>query len=687
MKNKHLFFFFGFFLALPLFFYNCSFNTEYTSSENKISLEKDWEYSLEDPTFGNAKFHPLNNDSLSNLSPLIPSGTGFIWLQKRFSIPQNLDAADLSVYLGRITMADITTVNGVFIGNEGRFPPNEFSAWNTTRLYSIPKEILHSDENILLVKIYVNGEGSIVSNPFISLPEVTKRASVFESFWNSKVHLLFAFLMLIIAGYHFLIYLKRTKEKENLLFAFINIISALYLSVFYLSEIPGLPTKDASFLWFQKIFSSALPFLFPFLVTSFINSFLKRKENKVCLILRIIFVVAPIIQVFFCKDYSHLRALRNLTMPLLVPPMLYILYILIVSQIKKNKDGIPLLLGFLPLVASVLLDVLLHDGLKLYNLPYFSSFGWQLVIIALLFILASRFANARTEAEDLNLHLENKVADRTKKLSESNEHLSIANEKLEDARQKAERDMKLAVYVQQSFYPRSAPIVDSWEIAYLFQPMSGVSGDLYDFYTKKNILQGLSLFDVSGHGIASGLVTMLSKTIIARKFEEGFSKPFSHVMKEINNSLIEEKGDIENYLTGVLLRINGNTIEYINAGHPEIFCRSARSGKVLSVELPGSSKETDSGGIIGIAGLEPNFKVMRFSFNSGDSLFLYTDCLSESCNKDGEQFGTARIANAFSSVTNGSANAKLSTVMNSFKAFTKGVPLNDDLTVIVLQKK
>ena len=47
-------------------------------------------------------------------------------------------------------------------------------------------------------------------------------------------------------------------------------------------------------------------------------------------------------------------------------------------------------------------------------MPYFTSLGWHLVVIALLFILANRFSKARRAAEYLNIHLQDEVNDRTK---------------------------------------------------------------------------------------------------------------------------------------------------------------------------------------------------------------------------------------------------------------------------------
>lgn len=275
-------------------------------------------------------------------------------------------------------------------------------------------------------------------------------------------------------------------------------------------------------------------------------------------------------------------------------------------------------------------------------MPYFTSLGWHLVVIALLFILANRFSKARRAAEYLNIHLQNEVNDRTK----------------------------------------------DWEIAYSFKPMSGVSGDLYDFFTEGSKFNGLALFDVSGHGISSGLVTMLAKDVVVRNFTADMSIKFGNVMKKINDAIVEEKGDIENYLTGLLLRVSGNKVQFINAGHLAVFLRTAANGKCYPVQLLVKEASISMfGGIIGIPGMEVDFSAVQFNMAAGDALIMYTDCLSESLNKEGEQYSQNKIARSFENSGNGNADSKLKKVLDDFYDYTDNVPLKDDLTVIVVQKK
>lgn len=667
-----------------------SCRNRYMGNGEKIMIDSGWSYGYANP-FENPEevFKPLSADQLSNLHELVEGQVGFIWVKKSFVLPEGLKGKLLACYLGRITMADKTYLNGVYIGGEGHFPPYETTAWNTSRFYSIPDTALDKDgENVIAVQIYVNGEGSIVSGPFIAETNEARYAANKEAFWNCNINLLFAFFMIVIGFYHLMLWYRRREEYENLYFFFINILTAMYMSVFYISAIPGLPSGYFPFLLYQKIFSSSIPFLLLFLIQQFVNSYLKQKEWLWVRIVRVSGAFIPVLIIMLCPTYVTVRHIRPYVNLFLIPPVAYITFTAAFAVFKKRKDSRALLFGFSPLLLSVILDVLLHDVLKIYNLPYFSSMGFQFVLIALLFVLARRFSKARNEAEYLNVHLQDEVAARTKELTVANESLTVANGKLEEARIVAEKDMRLAVNVQQNFFPRRSPALDDWEIAYTFKPMSGVSGDLYDFFTTGKKLDGIALFDVSGHGISSGLVTMLSKTVIDRYFTVDQDVQINSIMKSINNGIVEAKGDIENYLTGLLLRCDGNKVQYTNAGHPPMFFRSAK-GTCAVVE---SKKKTEDSGfaggaIIGIPGMDLDVKGIHFEMKSGDALIMYTDCLSESRNAEGEEWGQPAVMKAFGEAGSGDAKSKLDYVLDQFARFTEGVEVKDDLTVIVLQKK
>ena len=216
--------------------------------------------------------------------------------------------------MGRITIADRTYLNGTLIGTEGNFLPQEFTAWNTTRLYEIPESIVNYDsDNELVIEVWVNGEASIVSSPYIGLHEDVKKTYSNIHFWNSQINSLIAFFMLIIAIYHLIIWIQHRSDKENLYFAVINLVSAAYMSVFFLPKLPSGFTRHMDFLVFQKIFSIGIVFLLPFTITTFVNAFFGQKDKKIVLAVRCLLIVIPVVAIILASDYVALRKMRNWT--------------------------------------------------------------------------------------------------------------------------------------------------------------------------------------------------------------------------------------------------------------------------------------------------------------------------------------------------------------------------------------
>ena len=120
--------------------------------------------------------------------------------------------------------------------------------------------------------------------------------------------------------------------------------------------------------------------------------------------------------------------------------------------------------------------------------------------------------------------------------------------------------------------------------------MAGVSGDLYDFYLEDNVLTGVSILDVSGHGIASGLITMLARTIFYRNFAAGKEEDLSEILEKSNRHLIKEIGNVDYYLTGILLRFKQDSVEYVNAAGTTAYFSPANLSSVTSISNDGTGR-------------------------------------------------------------------------------------------------
>ena len=86
---------------------------------------------------------------------------------------------------------------------------------------------------------------------------------------------------------------------------------------------------------------------------------------------------------------------------------------------------------------------------------------------------------------------------------------------------------------------------------------------MYDFFTEENHLQGLALFETSGDSESLSHVTTLAKQVVVEKFVEGRMTPLTKIMHNINECILQEKGSAHNSLTGMLIRVFNNSIEYV----------------------------------------------------------------------------------------------------------------------------
>ncbi|MCP4138520.1 MAG: SpoIIE family protein phosphatase [bacterium] len=530
--------------------------------------------------------------------------------------------------------------------------------------------------------------------------EIRQRGLVFDFFLFGS--------FVIIGMYHFVLYLLRRNDKAPLYFSMYCLDIALFSIItsesYILELIPSMSWNLFQALMYFTFYVS-VPFF-----AGFVHSLYPREFKKVAVwILMILTGIFTLILIFAQPDfYSWTMRLFQVVTLLMC---LYVLIALIVAAYRKRQGALVFLSGFGFLFLMVLNDILYDNDI--ISTGYLIPFGFFMFIFSQAALLSMRVARALTaeeqltkkltgksvELEELNQTLELKVEDRTaelksayeelkttmEELEASNEHLMELNDVLGNTQRIMDRDMDMAVNVQSNLLPQEAPILDGWEIAFHFKPMSGVSGDFYDFYYDDKKFQGLSLFDVSGHGIASGLITMFSKNVIFRNVTQGRNKPLNEVIHDINVEIIEEIGGVDNYLTGIILQNDGDFLDYVNAGHTRLFMKNGADGSVDIIE---EENPDFPGPFLGIPLLmKEGYPLSRFPVKSGDTILAYSDCLLECFNTRGMPYGGKRLIDSFENSSPGlSAREMLDSVLGDFYSFVKKDMLDDDLTVIVLKR-
>ena len=667
-------------------FFYCLFITIFLSAlvscgyydDKTILLDSGWSYSVNTYTWT-----PISVTNFSKLSKLLPGRQGYIYLKNTFTVPDELKDRHLMCFMGNVKIASEFFINGTSVGTTGFFEPSPFSIGGRSTVYTLPPTLYDEDSvNEIIVKIFMDGEGEISVTPFISTQEKVTAKQEYFDFFNSKMHLICSCVMFIIAIMYFTVFNLRRSDKQYLSFGLLNLFSSLFLLSLCYGEYPIIYQNNFSYLLLQKLFRGVAASISSYFAVSFMRDFLSVREGLSRKVYRTAITIGPCFFIFFTKNMHDFFLYLGISYVAVLIHMLYAVHFVIVEMIHKNKKVLPLLLGFSPVLFTIaIVCIMLLTKKQTYSLII--VFGWQAVIFVFLAMLIITFAAMTNRVDFLNANLEKLVQSRTEDLTRANTTLEETNSHLKFEIERADKEIELASFVQQSFYNLRLPDFKNFEVSYFNKPMAGVSGDLYDFYFSKDVLEGFGLFDVSGHGISSGLVTMLVKNIINDEFYKGKKLKLEDVMSITNDRIIVQKGNVENYLTGILARVTGNSIEFVNAGHPLVMHYKKKENKIELIKRGESSESS----VIGISDFPVNFECVKIDVEKGDLLLLYTDGLTETMNRNREEFGIERLKRTFLKNSDEKISDQINLIVEEAKTFANRAKITDDITLLILKKK
>ena len=658
-----------------VFFFSVCFVFAGKNSSLRYVFNDGWSWAVDED--GPRVYMPMKSVDIKKMTSYVTDGSGFVWLKYEFDVPDNLKDRNLAIFIGCIDIAAEFYLNGSLVSTAGRLPPNEFCAGAAAVACNFPSFMLNKQEsNTFLIKLFVDGKGGLKQIPFLSTYHEVQAELENVTFVSKMINLMIAATEIIMALFYFFVFIRNTKDKEYLMWAVTLLGTVFYLVPYYIDSNLVL-WNTMSYLTFQKIFASIFAFVTGFFATSFMIHFFHDRQSKNVIAVRLVLMIFPILITLFIPSNNIFSRFLPVLFLFLAAQIGFAVFSIIRNCLNgRIKQVIMLVSGFTPVLIGLVLDLIIKVMLEDTSLPLFTVFGWELTGGFFMFILTYRFSTYRKTAEYLNEKLESEVADRVKELKETNEKLQLEQDE-------SNREMDLAVHVQRSFYPQVVSSLNGWDMAIHFRPFAGVSGDLYDFYTNGKELEGLSLFDVSGHGIAAGLITMLSKNIVFRVFSENRNEKLPVLMEKLNEAIIKAKGNIENYMVGLILRIDPDgTLEITNAGGPPPLLYSSRSGSVSPIQT-----DKKQFGMIGVADLPVSFQNVTFSMAGGDTVVFTTDGLTEATNPAGEEFGQERLIESLCNKERKTADQILAGILKDLSTFVGSEPLRDDITLIVLRKQ
>lgn len=620
-----------------------------------------------------------------NLRDLVGSKENYVWIKFEFTVPPELEGKELGVVFPYINFADKAWCNGYFIGETGEFPPYQYSSLYKAHFYPISKEILNQDtKNTIFLKVLSLGNGSVTDGILIAEFDRANFYANRKNFYNSKIYLIFEGILIAAFLFLFFFYFA-SKTKYMLHFSFSCLSTFLFLAFFNGLDWPNYGNKIISFELFSK-FTLFYGFYFSaYCISNFIFDFLGLAQPKAFKIVKNILLIITSVFTLFIPDYQKLLTFFVPTAIIHSGLLLTanILIIINVKKVKNKKQIFYMIIGFLPILICLFIDFIVRRILHNINHPFIMIFGWEITVSFFILFLSFDYSKLFVQNTKIKKDLQKQVEQRTA-------NLTAANEKLLYENIRAQKDLDMASIVQQKFFTHPEKIVDNWEIGLLYEPLEKVSGDLYDFYIKNGVLNGFSLFDASGHGIAAALITMLSKNIIYKAFRHCYdqNRTVSSALREVNDNIIKAKGGIENYLTGIMLRFskideNSSKIELASAGHPYPVLYSAKDDKIIN--LKDFEKEARFGAI-GMEGIEVSFVDIDFVMNKGDILVAFSDGIIELSDENRNSFGRKRLETLITENKNLPVKEILEVLKSQSQKFRGNTMRDDDLTVIILRK-
>lgn len=676
-----------------LFFSSCGNSPKsfrYDVSNFVTYLETPPEYGPGQVLSRTPEFKPLEKKNMQNLVKLISKDGNFLWLKIQFTLPDELKDKDIGLFIGYIRGADLLFLNNMAIRQYGDFPPQENSAGFTGQYFMFSKLNLNQNGiNTVLIKVWPDAFGSISDKMFLGERPDVYTTSERINFFNSKITLIFAGVMLLIFFmYLFLYIVMKNYENKNiyLFFALLNFYTVHFLMPFIASELLWAKPDWLSYSLQTRLFFYGGAFTTVYFANSFIISYLRIKEPLWCVITRLCLYILPLLYSFTLSTTKELNSFIPLITIFGSLQFCFSVPRLISAIIHKEtrKNSLNLVAGFSPVNLCVVFDIIFKFGKVNTNLPFFTLYGWQVTVWIFLGSLLLRFGSMylhntelNTKLSEFNTHLEDVVALRTKELSDTNYVLS--------------KGLETVAHVQKNFLPVKNRAFKGWELAISYTALdSNVSGDLYDYYFTDDVLDGLGIFDVSGHGIPAGLMTILAKSIISQHFITGMDQdePLSDVLEGINESYIKEKVNVENYITGLLFRFSEFnkkdicSVEFANAGHPYPLLYSAENNTVTELK----QEDEKQYGILGVEGLDVSFPPINFRVAANDIIVCFTDGLTDCKNPKGEDFSKDRIIKIVQEYHNETANMLMTRIIEKMNEFADTQKLTDDVTLIVLKR-
>ncbi len=302
----------------------------------------------------------------------------------------------------------------------------------------------------------------------------------------------------------------------------------------------------------------------------------------------------------------------------------------------------------------------------------------------------------RLSIKDLTDNLEEKVEKRTEQLREAtvrlaraNEEITGLNEQLKEENLRMGAELEVTRKLQKMVLPAQEELrsFEYLDIACYMEPADEVGGDYYDVLRYEGSTK-IGIGDVTGHGLESGVVMLMTQTAVRTLLTSGETDPI-RFLSILNRTIYDnmQRMNIDKMLTLSLL-------DYIPDGESPAGGRIRLSGQhedMLLVKRGGNLERVDTADLGFYVGLEEDISTFieekEVSLSQGDGVVLYSDGITEAENMDKEMYGIERLCDVISRNWDKSAEDIKLAVIWDVREYIGEQVVYDDITLVVVKQR
>lgn len=267
-------------------------------------------------------------------------------------------------------------------------------------------------------------------------------------------------------------------------------------------------------------------------------------------------------------------------------------------------------------------------------------------------------------------------------LVQANQEVSQLNQRLKNENFRMSAELDVTRRLQQMLLPTEAELkeVSGLDIAGFMEPATEIGGDYYDVMQHDGKVK-ISIGDVTGHGLESGVVMIMAQTAVRTLLANGETDP-AKFLNAVNRIIYDNTRRMRSRknMTLAVLEYEAGVLRLTGQHEELIIVR--QDGKLEQIDT------LDLGFPLGLEqDITPFVAEAKVELQPGDIAVLYTDGITEAMNTQKSQYGLERMHEVLQKNRHHSASEIRQALIDNLMQYIGDQKVFDDITLLVLKQQ